>query len=72
MEIEFDPDKASSNISKHGVSLETAENLEWDMLLAEEDKSVPRPGYIGEFSITVVFRNKAQYAGNGRSPCQVL
>ena len=38
MEIEFDSDKASSNASKHGVSLDTAENLEWDMLLAEEDK----------------------------------
>ncbi len=38
MEIEFDPDKASSNAAKHGVSLDTAENLEWDMLLAEEDK----------------------------------
>ena len=38
MEIEFDPDKGSSNISKHGVSLDTAENLEWDMLLVEEDK----------------------------------
>lgn len=38
MEIEFDPDKDSSNASKHGVSLDAAENLEWDMLLAEEDK----------------------------------
>ena len=38
MEIEFDPDKDSSNASKHGVSLDVAENLEWDMLLAEEDK----------------------------------
>ena len=37
MEIEFDPDKASSNIAKHGVSLDQAEYLEWDMLLAEED-----------------------------------
>ena len=25
-----------------------------------------------ECSIAVVFRNKAQYAGNGHSPCQVL
>ena len=38
MGIEFDLDKASSNASKHGVSLDVAENLEWDMLLAEEDK----------------------------------
>ncbi len=29
-------------------------------------------GYIDGLSVTVVFGNKAQYAGNGRSPCQVL
>ena len=28
--------------------------------------------YIDGLSVTVVFRNKAQYAGNGHSPCQVL
>jgi len=37
MEIEFDTDKSLSNASKHGVSLEAAEKLEWDMLLAIED-----------------------------------
>ncbi len=33
---------------------------------------VLRQGYIDGFSVTVVFRNKAQHAGNGHSPCQVL
>jgi len=34
--------------------------------------SVLQQGYIDDYSVTVVFRNKAQYAGNGLSPCQVL
>ncbi len=33
---------------------------------------VRRQGYFDGFSVTVVFRHKAQLAGNGRSPCQKL
>jgi uncharacterized protein len=37
MEIEFDPDKDSSNQAKHGVSLALAAELEWDAALVWED-----------------------------------
>jgi len=37
MKIEFDQDKDTKNIAKHGVSLALAESLEWDLLLATED-----------------------------------
>jgi len=33
---------------------------------------VLQQGYIDGYSATVVFHNKAQHAGNGLSPCQVL
>ena len=33
---------------------------------------VLRQGCIDGCSVTVVLRNKTQYAGNGHSPCQVL
>jgi uncharacterized protein len=39
MEIEFDPQKDKLNIEKHGgLSLEMAANLEWELLLAKEDR----------------------------------
>lgn len=37
MKIEFDPAKNQSNIAKHGVPLELAELLEWDLLVSRED-----------------------------------
>ncbi len=37
VKIGFDPDKDTGNIAKHGVSLQLAESLEWDLLLAVED-----------------------------------
>jgi uncharacterized DUF497 family protein len=38
MKIEFDPVKDAKNIAKHGISLTLAGSLEWDLLLAAEDK----------------------------------
>jgi len=38
MEIEFDADKDAANQAKHGVSLGEALWLEWDTLLAMEDR----------------------------------
>ena len=37
MKITFDPPKDAKNIAKHGVSLEVAEELEWDMLECKPD-----------------------------------
>ena len=37
MKITFDPAKDAANVKKHGVSLATAEVMEWDLLLATED-----------------------------------
>lgn len=37
MKITFDPAKDESNVSKHGVSLALAAELEWDWLLAKTD-----------------------------------
>jgi len=37
MNINYDPNKDSTNQSKHGVSLALAKHLEWDWLLAEPD-----------------------------------
>lgn len=39
MHIQFDPAKDLINQSKHGVSLEMAEQLEWDWLVCHEDES---------------------------------
>ena len=38
MKIEFTSTKDATNIAKHGISLAMAELLEWDLLLATEDK----------------------------------
>ena len=38
MKIEFSSTKDATNIAKHGISLAMAELLEWDLLLATEDK----------------------------------
>lgn len=38
MEIEFDADKDAANQAKHGVSLALAASLEWETLLAMEDR----------------------------------
>ena len=37
MEVEFDPAKDTSNIAKHGVSLQAAKAFDWDMALERED-----------------------------------
>ena len=37
MEIAFDPAKDAANIANHGLSLATANELEWEWLLAKED-----------------------------------
>ena len=37
MRIEFDPAKYSANVSKHGVSLALATNLDWDAALVWVD-----------------------------------
>jgi len=37
MEIEFDPKKDAVNIEKHGLSLASAAELEWNDLLAKQD-----------------------------------
>ena len=37
MNITFDPDKDALNIQNHKLSLQEAEKLEWDWLIAEED-----------------------------------
>ena len=65
MKIEFDPAKANSNATKHGVSLDKAECLEWDILLAEEDKreaygEIRFIGYapIGQQVFCVVFTDR--------------
>lgn len=42
MKIEFDPDKDRINIAVHGVSLELAERLEWNLMICREDD---REGY---------------------------
>lgn len=38
MQIVFDPQKDLSNIQKHGLSLNHANDLEWSMLWSFEDK----------------------------------
>ena len=38
MQIEFDADKDAVNIAKHGISLAAAKWLEWDTLIATEDR----------------------------------
>jgi uncharacterized DUF497 family protein len=38
MKIEFSSTKDATNIAEHGISLAMAELLEWDLLLATEDK----------------------------------
>ena len=37
MKIEFDLNKDRSNIAKHGISLAMADQLEWDMMMCNED-----------------------------------
>ena len=39
MKIEFDPAKDSRNRKKHGLSLEFAEELDWDAMVMEPDDS---------------------------------
>lgn len=38
MEIEYDSGKDAANVAKHGVSLAEATELDWDTLLAMEDR----------------------------------
>ncbi|WP_295585103.1 BrnT family toxin [uncultured Lamprocystis sp.] len=37
MDITFDPAKDRLNIANHGMSLAVAEDLEWDLILVNED-----------------------------------
>lgn len=37
MEIEFDPLKDATNITKHGVSLQAAERFDWNAAFERED-----------------------------------
>ena len=37
MQIEFDPAKDRANVTKHGMSLRTAERFDWDTALERED-----------------------------------
>lgn len=37
MHITFDPQKDSSNIAKHGVTLAMADELEWETLICKQD-----------------------------------
>lgn len=37
MKIEFDPAKDATNIAKHGVSLQAAEEFDWDTAFERED-----------------------------------
>lgn len=37
MKITFDPPKDATNLAKHGVSLELAQDLEWDTLECKPD-----------------------------------
>jgi uncharacterized DUF497 family protein len=37
MKIEFDPAKDSTNIARHGLSLQAAEGLDWDTAFERED-----------------------------------
>ncbi|MBS3800661.1 MAG: BrnT family toxin [Thioalkalivibrio sp.] len=66
MEIEFDAGKDAANLAKHGVSLGEAVWLEWDTLVAMEDRRKSYDecrmlGYalMGERLYCVVFTDRA-------------
>jgi len=40
MRIDFDPAKDVLNIKNHGLSLATAADLEWDLLISHEDNTL--------------------------------
>lgn len=40
MQIEFDPVKDVLNIKNHGLSLATAAELEWDLLISRADDTL--------------------------------
>ena len=55
MNYEFDPAKDGSNVDKHGLSLEDAEDFEWESAVVSEDTRqqyaehrFQATGYIGE------------------------
>ena len=65
MKITFDPAKDAINIAKHSVSLAMSVDIEWDMLLAEDDTrrsydEVRMLGFapIGERVYCVVFTDR--------------
>jgi uncharacterized protein len=69
MLIQFDSAKNKTNIAKHGISLQLAEQLEWDWLKAKPDRRVdygePRMiGYapIGDRVYCVVFVDRGETA----------
>ena len=37
MEIEFDPAKDAANVAKHGISLQAAEEFDWNAAIERED-----------------------------------
>jgi len=67
MEIAFNPAKDTANISKHGMSLLLAADLEWDWLLFERDTrrdygEVRMIGYVplGERVCCVAFTDRSE------------
>jgi hypothetical protein len=63
--IEFDPSKSASNLAKHGVSLEAANQFDWDTAIAtvddREDYGELREtalGFIGATLHQVVFTER--------------
>ena len=62
----FDPKKNAINIARHGVSLEAADSLEWDAMIAKQDArknygEVRMVGYapIGQRLFCVVYVDRA-------------
>jgi len=73
MKFTFDPHKEAANLAKHGLSLEMAEELEWDSLECKPDTrrdyGEPRQiGYAiaGERLYCVVFVDRPEYAPTER------
>ena len=70
MKIEFDPNKNSANVAKHGVDFSAVEGFEWGDCISWQDHRAAYAerrecviGYIGERLHFVVFtdRPNAQY-----------
>ncbi len=62
MEVELDPAKDTANVAKHGVSLQAAEQFDWDTALVIEDdrfdygeRRFYALGYIGNRLHTLIY-----------------